>query len=83
MSVPGLGAHVEDNIEERRCLRDLPMDSCRARMDRHPPNIDHEVAHAPKEVVLVSIPLRAMAAGNVRIGICTWECDSLTAVPLE
>ena len=71
MGVPSLGAHVEDNIEERRCLRDLPMYSRRACMHRHPPNIDHEVAYAPKEVVLVSIPLRAMAAGDVRIGICT------------
>ena len=66
----GISAHLEDNIHNRRCLRDLPMNTggsgSRGRLGK----VDDEVADAPEEVVLVHVPLGAVAARDVRVRIC-------------
>lgn len=69
MGVAGRGAHLENDVHERRRLRDLPVDARRGRARGHLAQVDDEVAHAPEEVVLVDIPLRAAAAGDVRVRV--------------
>ena len=65
-----ISAHLENNVHDRRCLRDLPMDTggsgSRGRLGK----VDDEVADAPEEVVLVHVPLGAVAARDVRVRIC-------------
>ena len=69
MRVAAGGAHLEHDVHERRRLRDLPVDACRGRGRGHLRQVDHEVAHAPEEVVLVGIPLRSAAVRDVGIRI--------------
>ena len=73
-----ISAHLEDNVHDRRCLRDLPMDTggsgSRGRLGK----VDDEVADAPEEVVLVHVPLGAVAARNVRVRICVEKVDVST-----
>ena len=70
MRVAGSGAHLEDDVHERRRLRDLPVDARRGRARGHLAQVDDEIAHAPEEVVLVHVPLRAVAVRDVRVRIC-------------
>lgn len=70
MGVAGRSAHFEDDVHERRRLRDLPVDARRGRARGHLAQVDDEVAHAPEEVVLVDIPLRPAAARDVRVRVC-------------
>lgn len=69
--VSGSSAHLEDDVRQGRRLRNLPVDARRARARRHLAQVDHEVAHAPEEVVLVDVPLGAVAARDVRVRICS------------
>ena len=74
----GIRAHLEDNVDNRRCLRDLPMNTggsgSRGRLGK----VDDEVADAPEEVVLVNIPLGAAATGDVRVCVCSTNTLSVT-----
>ena len=69
MSVPRSSAHLEHNVRQGRRLRDLPVDAGGARARGHLAEVDDEVAHGPEEVVLVGIPLRAVASWDIRVRI--------------
>jgi hypothetical protein len=50
-----IGAHIEDNVLQRSCLGNLPVNSC-SYSDGHSRGIDDEVANLAEEVVLIGIP---------------------------
>ena len=86
--------HDEPDVHQARRLRDLPVYAGRGDVVGHAAGVDHEVAHAPEEVVLVDVPLCAPAAWDVRIRICRvdqsepWVLDvtegvPMTAIPLK
>ena len=70
MGSSGISAHLEHNVCQGRRLRDLPVYTHRWCSGRHLAQVDHEVANAPEEVVLIEIPLRAVTIRNVRVRIC-------------
>ena len=67
----GIGAHLEHDVHDGSCLRNLPVDSGRSCGRRCAGEVDDKVAHAPEEVVLVHVPLCAATTGD--IGIRVWE----------
>ena len=73
-----ISAHLEDNVHDRRRLRDLPMNTGGSRSRGRLGKVDNEVADAPEEVVLVHVPLGAVAARNVRVRICVEKVDVST-----
>lgn len=64
------GAHLEHDVHERRRLGNLPVDASSGRIWRHAAEVDDEVAHAPEEVVLVHVPLRAATARYIWVCVC-------------
>ena len=69
-------AHDEPDVHQARRLRDLPVYAGCGDVVGHAAGVDHEVAHAPEEVVLVDIPLRPAASRDVRVGIWTGKKKS-------
>ena len=69
MRIAVCSTHLEHDVHERRGLRDLPVDTRRARARGHVSEVDDKVAHASEEVVLVDIPLCTVSVGDVWIRI--------------
>lgn len=63
-------AHDEPDVHQTRSLRDLPVYSSRRNVVGYAARVDHKVAHASEEVVLVDVPLCASSTWDVRIRIC-------------
>ena len=53
MVVAGRSTHVDDDVYERRRLRDLPVETRRRCRGGHLRQVDNKVPHGPEEVVLV------------------------------